>query len=194
MAVATSHLIESDICLISKSKNVTTSEFSFFLVQNRELHANPRSRYLHSHWPWLSIFEIKDVTIDDMITAKDARVTLSSAISARFLHVTRLRSNCLYSSINLLWSLPKSLPCRECNKRSTNSASVFWVLPLCSVAAYAFAHRLRFEGAFQLPLLGSVAAYVFGRWLRFGCVEWLPLLGFLTAYAFAHRLRFEGCV
>ena len=192
MAVATSHLwfVESDICLISKSKNVTTSEFSFFIVQNRELRANLRSRYLYSHWPWLSIFEIKDVNIDDMITAKDARVTLSSVISDRCLHVTRLRSNCLYSSINLL----SSLPCRECNKRSTNSASVSWVLPLCSVAAYAFAHTLRFEGAFRLPLLGSVAAYVFGRWLRFGCVEWLPLLGFLTAYAFAHRLRFEGRV
>ena len=159
MAVATSHLwfVEPDICVISKSKNATTSEFSFFLVQNRELRANIRSRFLHSHWPWLSIFEIKDVNIDDMITAKDARVTLSSVISDRCLHVTRLRSNCLYSSINLL----SSLPCRECNKRSTKSASVSWVLPLCSVAAYALVHWLLFEGIFRLPLLSSVADNAF---------------------------------
>ena len=67
-----------------------------------------------------------------------------------------------------------------------------WVLPLCSVAAYALAHRLHFEGLSWLHILGSVADNAFTYWLHLEGAFRLPLLGFVDAYAFAWWLLFEG--
>ena len=86
----------------------------------REMNTSPRSRFHYSHGQWLRIFAIKDVNIDAMIPAKDARITLSADISDRCLHVVLLLWNGLYPSINLLtW-----MPCQVSNKLSINSTAV----------------------------------------------------------------------